>query len=195
MSNRESITRKLNILLSKPQSIRKLVLTLRENISDGIIFYDLICGCKELKVLSICLDNNGMMESSGLEQIGSSCINIVELHLGVMEFESLVLSMQHLSSLFLPLSFSNITRLSVKHFPCPGNLQDWTKLENIEGDTLDIFLWIQIVSTLSNLRSLKCGECYLSDQSLIEFSNRCKGKAKSKSLEILELSGCDLSYG
>lgn len=173
--------KRLKLLLSRPLSLRKLVIIMEAKESHHAIF-DLIYGCKGLRSLHIHTFAYHMVSNKlvGLEQVGNNCTNIEELFLRsrIKRHPSEDLS-----------SFCNLRKLTLKNFGIlpPSNIQDWTNLRYIEGNLLSNSLWASAISGLLNLIEIKCEPDSILDdghQNVIEFCSLCKDKPICNTLEV-----------
>jgi hypothetical protein len=153
---------------------------------------DIICDCKKLRglrisvtgVLSGWAGDGGIFET--LQQIGNNCTNVEELYLEALDRR------QFPKKLF---ASPNLCRLSLKNFDIlpPSNMQNWINLRVIEGNSLICTSWAHAISTLTNLKEIKC---VISNQNIIDFCNLCKEKSicNLDLSEVLDLSD-DLERG
>mmetsp|Transcript_11907 Transcript_11907/g.11570 ORF Transcript_11907/g.11570 Transcript_11907/m.11570 type:complete len:210 (+) Transcript_11907:204-833(+) len=133
----------LKILLSRPLSLRSLMISMKVKISDRSV-YDLVCGCKELRSLHIYVASADLIGSKELQQIGNNCTKIEVFDLkarncyipvGLVYDDILVVLPERLPC-FLT-SFFNVRRLLLSNCvtvpPTPITMHDWTNLRYIEG--------------------------------------------------------------
>jgi hypothetical protein len=164
-----SVLRRMNILLSRPQSLQKLnIITSKISLSEKKDFYDLICDCKELRCLLIDFLDTALssIDSIGLQRVGNTCRNIEELSVGARRGSSLL---KNLSSIPSHLSsFHNLRKLS------------------IEGVLWSAPVWAHAISTLPNLKGIKWD--LINDQIIIDFCKLCEEKPITKTLEMLDFS-------
>jgi hypothetical protein len=129
---------------------------------------------------SIDYDDLHVMELQG---IGNNCRNIEELCLKASHRQNTPIDLS---------SFPNLRKLTLQRFEFtpPNDMQDWTNLTHVEGIVLGP-LQARAVSTLPNLKEIRCEPYLTSNQDIMEFCCLCKERSVSSTLKVFEISDYD----
>jgi hypothetical protein len=115
-----------------------------------------------------------------LQGIGNNCRNIEELCLKASHREDTPIDLS---------SFPNLRKLSLQRFRfiSPSDMQDWTNLTHVEGIVLGP-LQARAISTLPNLKEIRCEPYLTCNQDIMDFCYQCKERSVSSTLEVFEVS-------